>query len=224
MNEVRIFEIVIHLLEIMAKENPKYSFKLSGSLNDHTLDSLGLEVRSLNELMSRLEKRMDGRRLDLHRETNQILLNTWTIGDFVTQIRQAIRQNLKNPLIVYVDDEEENLLVFKRHFGKDFSIKTFLDPQESLEYIKIFEDVGLVITDEVMPGMSGNELYEKVNRVKPFLKFILMTGNPNNDRDLMLNALSEHRFYAYFQKPVDFMGDKKRLNDIFESLLSRISL
>ena len=40
-------------------------------------------------------------------------------------------------MVVYVDDEEENLFIFKRRFGKDFPIKTFSDPHEALSFIKV---------------------------------------------------------------------------------------
>ena len=62
----------------------------------------------------------------------------------------------------------------------------------------------LVITDEVMPGMSGNELCDAVHETKPLMKFILITGNPNSDGDLMYRALRRNRFFEFFNKPVDF--------------------
>jgi hypothetical protein len=36
------------------------------------------------------------------------------------------------------------------------------------------------------------------------MKFILITGNPNSDGDLMYRALRRNRFFEFFNKPVDF--------------------
>jgi DNA-binding NtrC family response regulator len=107
-------------------------------------------------------------------------------------------------MVVYVDDEEENLFIFKRKFGKKLNLNTFSDPIKALEFIQNSEDVRLVITDEVMPKMSGNELCDRVHLTKPLLRFVLITGNPNSDGDLMYRALRKNRFYEFINKPVDF--------------------
>ncbi|MDB5048090.1 MAG: hypothetical protein JWO30_1161 [Fibrobacteres bacterium] len=109
--------------------------------------------------------------------------------------------------VVYVDDEPENIFIFKRRFGKSLNLKTFVDPVEALDYIIRSPQVALVITDEVMPRLSGNELCDETKKAKPNMKFILMTGNPNHDGDLMYRSLRKDRFYEFINKPVDF--DKK---------------
>jgi hypothetical protein len=43
-----------------------------------------------------------------------------------------------------------------------------------------------------------------VHETKPLMKFILITGNPNGDGDLMYRALRRNRFFEFFNKPVDF--------------------
>lgn len=108
--------------------------------------------------------------------------------------------------VVYVDDEQENLFIFKRKFGKRLNLKTFENPKEALDYIVRTPTVALVITDEVMPGLSGNELCDEVHKAKPNMKFVLITGNPNNDGDLMYKSLRKNRFYEFINKPVDFDG------------------
>jgi DNA-binding NtrC family response regulator len=77
----------------------------------------------------------------------------------------------------------------------------------------------LVITDEVMPKLSGNELCDAVKKSKPNLKFILITGNPNHDSDLMYLTLRKNRFYEFINKPVDFENKAEEYFSMIQSLI-----
>lgn len=126
--------------------------------------------------------------------------NLGELVDFIIEKGFAKRPDLE---VVYVDDEPENLFIFKRRFAKSINLKTFENPIEALEYIITSPNVGLVITDEVMPGLSGNQLCDRVKTSKPNMKFILITGNPNQDDDLMYRSLRKSRFYEFINKPMD---------------------
>lgn len=128
------------------------------------------------------------------------------LGDVVKHIQASLHHGIPNPLVVYVDDEEENLFVFRRKYGKRLNLKTFSDPQEALAFIRNSADVVLVLTDEVMPGMTGNQLCDEAHKTRPFLKFILITGNPAGDENLMHRSLRHGRFYDFINKPLDFEG------------------
>ena len=56
----------------------------------------------------------------------------------------------------------------------------------------------VIVTDLVMPGMTGAELIPKIREVRPSTPMILMSGNPN-PRGYALHA----RGYALLQKPID---------------------
>jgi hypothetical protein len=53
------------------------------------------------------------------------------------------------------------------------------------------------------------------------MKFILITGNPNSDDDLMYRSLRKSRFYEFINKPIDLekKGDEylKMFQDIVNS-------
>lgn len=169
-----------------------------------TLYELGVDLTAFSELVEELSLRFNGK--DFHLQGYLIPEEYYylTVDKLMATIVAAFKTTSKEPEVVYVDDEEENLFVFKRKFGKKLKIKTFTDPKTALLYIQRSEDVRLVITDEVMPGMSGNELCDAVHETKPLMKFILITGNPNSDDDLMYRALRRNRFFEFFNKPVDF--------------------
>jgi CheY-like chemotaxis protein len=169
-----------------------------------TLYELGVDLTAFSELIEELSLRFNGK--DFHLQGYLIPEEYYylTVDKLVTAVASAFKTTCKEPEVVYVDDEEENLFVFKRKFGKKLKVKTFTDPKAALLYVQRSEDVKLVITDEVMPGMSGNELCDAVHDTKPLMKFILITGNPNSDDDLMYRALRRNRFFEFFNKPVDF--------------------
>ncbi|MEN2986535.1 MAG: response regulator [Thermodesulfovibrionaceae bacterium] len=62
-----------------------------------------------------------------------------------------------------------------------FEVISFSNP---LEFIKNFEDYkdkfDLCLSDVVMPGISGIELYRRVREIKPDVKFLFMTGYASN--------------------------------------------
>jgi DNA-binding NtrC family response regulator len=166
-----------------------------------------------------LEERLDGRRLDMENFLVPEAFYDVTIGQILDYIEDRVALRRKKSIVVYVDDEEENLFIFRRKFGKDFNLKLFSDPQEALEFIKSNNNVALVITDEVMPGLRGNKLCEEVRKAKPFMKFILITGNPENDENLMYKSLRRGRFYEFIQKPVDFDGKRDEYLELINSII-----
>lgn len=204
MNTERAYAIVRDITAALETRGEKCKTLPDVPLPEATLHELGIDLTAFSELLEELSLRFNGR--DFHLQGYLIPEQYYylTVDKLVTVVASAFKTTSKEPEVVYVDDEEENLFVFKRKFGKKLKIKVFSDPKAALLYVQRSEDVKLVITDEVMPGMSGNELCDAVHETKPLMKFILITGNPNSDGDLMYRALRRNRFFEFFNKPVDF--------------------
>lgn len=180
----------------------------------HRLGGVALNV----EMMFRLQKAFQG--TDTGAGAGAILGPYRTLGDVVKHIQASLHHGIPNPLVVYVDDEEENLFVFRRKYGKRLNLKTFSDPHEALAFIRSSGDTVLVLTDEVMPGMTGNQLCDEVHKSRPFLKFILITGNPAGDDNLMHRSLRHGRFYDFINKPLDFEGKGEEYFSAMNRVLS----
>lgn len=186
-----------------------------------TLDSLHVSDGNISELARELRHRLGGMALnvelmyrmqkgfgDSSGGTNKYR----TLGDMARHIQASLHHGIPNPVVVYVDDEEENLFVFRRKFGKRINLRTYSDPREALAFVLENPDVVLVLTDEVMPGMTGNQLCDEIHKSKPFLKLILITGNPGGDENLLHRSLRFGRFYDFINKPLDF---EKKGEDYF---------
>jgi CheY-like chemotaxis protein len=220
----RILAILREVLIRLSRDNPAFA-SLPQVLDEHTsLDALHINDGNISavaaelkhrlgglainvELMYRMQKAFQGSPMDMH--------NYKTLGDMARHIQSSLHHGIPNPLVVYVDDEEENLFVFRRRYAKRLNLKTFSDPKEALEFIRNSQEVVLVLTDEVMPGMTGNQLCDEVHMTRPFLKFILITGNPSGDENLLHKSLRHGRFYDFINKPLDFDGKGE---EYFESM------
>ncbi len=185
------------------------------------LQAYGVDIATFGEIIRDLEIRLKIPSLEMESMLVPERFNTLTIGDIIDHMLKAQKpHSLKQPIVVYVDDEEQNIFVFKRKFSKYFKLQTFTNPFEALAFIKETPEVGLVITDEVMPGMRGNELCTEVKKLVPSMAFILITGNPENDNNLLYRTLRQNRFFEFFQKPVDFDTRREEYLGIIRGILN----
>lgn len=104
--------------------------------------------------------------------------------------------------VLYVDDEEKSLTNFTRAFGDQFSVFTAMNAQEGL---KIFEknadQIGILMTDQRMPGEKGVWLLERARQLRPRVLRILVTAFA--DMDAAIAAVNSGAIYKYVTKPWD---------------------
>ena len=107
------------------------------------------------------------------------------------------------PTILYVDDERGNRVVFRQSLASRFdNIRTVASGREALEFLATNE-VGVVVTDQRMPGMSGNDLLLEVRSRYPRVVRIVVTAYV--DLDPILRAVNEGLVARYLIKPWDRM-------------------
>ena len=102
--------------------------------------------------------------------------------------------------VLYVDDEEHNLIAFKATFRRDYTILTAKSAQEGMEILKQ-EDISLIITDQRMPDMTGIQFLEKIIPEYPDIIRIILTGF--SDVEAIIEAINTGRVFRYITKPWD---------------------
>jgi len=104
----------------------------------------------------------------------------------------------KKYTILYVDDEESNLRIFKNTFRRQYNILT---ASSGLEGLSLLEkgDIDLILTDQRMPGMSGIDFLKKAIDKFPELNRILVTAY--SDYDILREAVNELKIFQYVEKP-----------------------
>jgi response regulator RpfG family c-di-GMP phosphodiesterase len=100
--------------------------------------------------------------------------------------------------VLYVDDEENNLIAFKASFRRYFSIYTAISADEAKNILNA-NQIHVLITDQRMPGTLGTELLAQVVKEYPDQIRILLTGF--SDIDAIKDAINRGQIYHYLQKP-----------------------
>jgi adenylate cyclase len=108
--------------------------------------------------------------------------------------------NKKKFTIVYVDDEEQNLISFRAGFRREYNILTALSGKEGIEILKN-NDVHLIITDQRMPEMTGIQFLEKIMPEFPDTIRMILTGF--SDVEAIIGAINAGRVFRYITKPWD---------------------
>lgn len=104
--------------------------------------------------------------------------------------------------ILYVDDEEKSLKNFTRAFEDQFRILTATNAQDGLKLLEEHKDeIGLLMTDQRMPGEKGVWLLERARRLQPRIIRILATAY--SDMDAAIAAVNTGAIYKYVTKPWD---------------------
>ena len=78
--------------------------------------------------------------------------------------------------ILYVDDEEINLLIFKINLSKKYYVVTAENGSQGLKFLESNPDISVVISDMKMPQMNGIEFIRKAREKHPHIKYFILTG------------------------------------------------
>ena len=104
--------------------------------------------------------------------------------------------------ILYVDDEEKSLKYFQRAFGSKFRIFVATNAKDGFQIFEEHQDeIGILLTDQRMPGEKGVQLLEKVRAVRPNVIRVLVTAY--SDFDAAIDAVNTGAIYKYISKPWD---------------------
>lgn len=104
----------------------------------------------------------------------------------------------RGPLVLYVDDERPNRIVFERSFAGKFRIKTVADGHEALNILAT-DTVAVLLTDQRMPLMSGDDLLRRVKKDHPEVVRVVITAYA--DIEPILAAINEGLVARYIVKP-----------------------
>ncbi len=100
--------------------------------------------------------------------------------------------------LLYVDDEQVNLQLFKFNFQKQFDIILVNSAVEALNAIQQ-NDIRVIITDLKMPQMNGVELVNKIKEQYPEKCCIMLSAY--HLQEALNMGLDENSISAYITKP-----------------------
>ncbi|WP_374165956.1 response regulator [Arcticibacter sp. MXS-1] len=100
--------------------------------------------------------------------------------------------------ILYVDDEENNLISFKATFRLKYQVYTAISGDDAIKILET-KPVDIIVTDQRMPNMTGVEFLEKVLVKYPDPMRILLTGYA--DMGAVVDAVNKGKIFHYLTKP-----------------------
>lgn len=110
-----------------------------------------------------------------------------------------MNQNLKTPLL-YVDDEQVNLLAFRANFRREYKVYTATSGEAGKKLIEE-HNIKIVVADQRMPEMTGVEFFEWIRKDHPDTIRILLTGF--TDISAVIDSINKGQIYSYITKPWD---------------------
>lgn len=102
--------------------------------------------------------------------------------------------------ILYLDDEEQNLLSFQALFRRDYDVHTATNAPDAVQILNS-QNIQIIFSDQKMPDVSGVEFFEMILHDYPDAVRILITGYA--DIEAVIDAINKGQVYRYVTKPWD---------------------
>lgn len=104
--------------------------------------------------------------------------------------------------VLFVDDEENIIRSLRRLFmDENFEALTALGGERGLEIVNNTKNIGLIVSDQRMPGITGVEFLEKARKIAPDAFRIVLTGYA--DVQAAMGAINRGGVFRYITKPWD---------------------
>ena len=123
-----------------------------------------------------------------------------------------------NDTILYIDDDESNLLVLKATCAGELNVITASSGAEGLEVLAERE-VAVLLVDQRMPGMTGVEVFEVAQEKYPDSVRILITAY--TDLTEAIAAINRGHIRRYLRKPWEPEELKAALKEAVEIFQTR---
>lgn len=103
--------------------------------------------------------------------------------------------------ILLLDDEEPVLNALRRVLRKEgYEITLCTDPDAALRVVREAR-IDIVVSDFLMPGMTGTEFFALAARLHPHVTRIMLTGQA--DMEVAVQAINQGHVHRFLMKPWD---------------------
>jgi len=134
--------------------------------------------------------------------------------------------DLKTHGVLYVDDELQAGKYFKKGLDADFRVLTAANVAEAMTILeREASTIGVVITDQRMPGQPGVNLLAQVRQRWPAIVRILITAF--SDLESAVAAVNVGNVYKYVTKPANFLLLRQTLTEalaLYQQTIERDAL
>ena len=118
-------------------------------------------------------------------------------------------------VLVVEDEESVRALACRILRERGYSVLEAADGMEALRMIEEFAgEIHLVLTDVLMPGMSGRELISQLKAAKPAIKALFISGY--TDEAIVHHGVLDSNV-AFLQKPFTVDGLARKVREVIDS-------
>ncbi len=106
------------------------------------------------------------------------------------------------PHVLIVDDEDMVITSIRAflQLETEYSVHGYTDSKAAAQHLQT-NPVDVVVSDYLMPGMTGLQLLAKAKEYQPEAARVLLTGHA--DKQSAIKAINDVGLYQYLEKPWD---------------------
>lgn len=108
---------------------------------------------------------------------------------------------MKKLTVLYLDDEEMNLVLFNSFFKNAYDLHVFESPLKALDFLKSGQQVDVIISDMKMPEMNGVQFITKVREEVGKIRSYILTGYGYDEH--IENAVNQGMIVKCLHKPFE---------------------
>lgn len=123
--------------------------------------------------------------------------------------------------VLYIDDEENNLMAFKASFRRQYEIYTAISAAEGMLILQNI-DIHVIIADQKMPNTTGVEFFKSIVETYPDPIRILLTGY--TDIEALADAINHGDIYRYITKPWNDLELHNSIKNAYDAYKAKIDL
>lgn len=101
--------------------------------------------------------------------------------------------------VLYIDDEQNNLVGFKATFRMDYNVFVAISAEEGAAILEKHPDITVILCDQRMPNKTGVQFFEEISKKHVAPVRMLLTGY--TDIESVINAINKGHIYRYIPKP-----------------------
>lgn len=121
--------------------------------------------------------------------------------------------------VLFIDDEQHNLLSFKATFRRDFEVDIAISTSEARLLLQN-KEFHVILSDQRMPTQTGVEFFEEIIPQYPDIMRILITGY--TDIDVVVDAVNKGKIFKYLTKPWDPEALKTTVIEAFSEFQKKV--
>jgi response regulator RpfG family c-di-GMP phosphodiesterase len=108
------------------------------------------------------------------------------------------QHKIEQPSILIVDDEPQVTTALADVLEDRYKVITKTSPEAALNILESDKRISVIISDQRMPGMTGDELFARARKLSTATR-VLITAYA--DISAVIDAVNQGKIFAYVKKP-----------------------